>query len=68
MMDENTEDTVNIRLPQKVVNLIRDMTDPNDCWFDPHGGCQEHGYISLSPGEECPHAEAKRLLAEQETL
>lgn len=42
--------------------LIRDMTDPGKCWFDHHGGCQEHGYLELKPGELCPHAEAKQLL------
>lgn len=42
--------------------LIRDMTDPGECWFDHRGGCQEHGYLELKPGELCPHAEAKQLL------
>ena len=40
--------------------LIRDLTDPDDCWFDHNGGCQAHGYLSLGPGELCPHEEAKR--------
>ena len=40
--------------------LIRDFTDPDDCWFDHNGGCQAHGYLSLEPGELRPHAEAKR--------
>lgn len=47
----------------QVKQLLRDMTDPDDCWFDHHGGCQAHGYLSLQPGETCPHAEAKELLA-----
>jgi len=42
--------------------LIRDMVDPDLCWFDHHGGCQAHGYLSLKPGELCPHMEAKQLL------
>lgn len=50
-------------LPESVVNLIRDLTDEGDCWFDHGGGCQEHGYLSLTPEQECPHSEAKRLLA-----
>lgn len=45
--------------------LIRDMTDPGACWFDHHGGCQEHGYLELKPGELCPHAEAKQLLGDE---
>lgn len=47
----------------QVKQLLRDMTDPDGCWFDHHGGCQAHGYLSLQPGEKCPHAEAKELLA-----
>lgn len=47
--------------------LLRDMVDPDDCWFDHHGGCQAHGYLSLEPGELCPQAEAKALLAEHPT-
>lgn len=43
--------------------LLRSLVDEDDCWFDHHGGCQAHGYLSLEPGEKCPHAEAKELLA-----
>lgn len=43
--------------------LLRDLVDADDCWFDHHGGCQAHGYLSLEPGERCPQAEAKELLA-----
>lgn len=39
--------------------LIRELTDPEDCSFDHHGGCQAHGYLSLKPGETCPQADAK---------
>ncbi|WP_280466781.1 hypothetical protein [Nocardia cyriacigeorgica] len=47
--------------------LVRDFTDPDECSFDHHGGCQAHGYLSLEPGELCPHAEAKQMIAEWET-
>lgn len=50
----------------RVRNLIRDLLDEEDCWFDHHGGCQSHGYLSLSRGELCPQEEAKRLLKEWE--
>lgn len=46
-----------------ITQLVRDMVDPDDCWFDHHGGCQAHGYLSLKPGERCPQAEAKAWLA-----
>ncbi|WJZ27851.1 hypothetical protein MOMMJLID_CDS0043 [Arthrobacter phage 1191A] len=45
--------------------LVRDMTDPGACWFDHHGGCQEHGHLDLKPGELCPHTEAKQLLGDE---
>lgn len=54
-------------LPERIVDLIRDLTDPDDCWFDHHGGCQAHGYLSLEPGEKCPHAEAKEVLRDATT-
>jgi hypothetical protein len=46
-----------------LLDLIRDLIDEGVCWFDHHGGCQEHGYLSLEPGQKCPHAEAKEVLA-----
>jgi hypothetical protein len=51
---------------EKVTQLLADLVDPDDCWFDHNGGCQVHGYISLQPGELCPHEEAKRLLREDD--
>lgn len=48
---------------QVALRLIRDLIDPDGCWFDHHGGCQAHGYLSLEPGEKCPQQEAKELLA-----
>lgn len=47
---------------ERMAECLRDMVDEDPCDFDHHGGCQAHGYISLGPGEECPHAEAKRIL------
>ena len=43
--------------------LVRDLCDPDPCWFDHHGGCQAHGYLSLERGQLCPHEEAKQLLS-----
>lgn len=45
-----------------MIDSLAGNSDP--CWLDHHGGCQEHGYISLKPGEVCPYAEAKVWLAE----
>jgi hypothetical protein len=46
-----------------LLRLVRDLLDSDECWFDHHGGCQAHGYLSLEPGELCPHAETKAVLA-----
>lgn len=46
------------------VDLLRSLVNKDDdCWFDHHGGCQAHSYLWLEPGEKCPQAEAKELLA-----
>jgi hypothetical protein len=45
--------------------LVRDLSDSYPCWFDHHGGCQAHGYLSLGPGEKCPQSEAQEIVAEQ---
>jgi hypothetical protein len=44
--------------------LVRDLSDSDPCWFDHHGGCQAHGYLSLGPGEKCPQSEAQEIVAE----
>lgn len=48
---------------QQALSLLREVTSEEDCWFDHSGGCQAHGYLSLEPGETCPHADARELLA-----
>lgn len=45
------------------IDLLRSLVDDDACWFDHHGGCQAHGYLLLEPGEKCPQAEAKEILA-----
>ncbi|WP_327139382.1 hypothetical protein [Nocardia sp. NBC_01327] len=45
-------------------SLVIAFTDSGACWHDHHGGCQAHGYLRLEPGELCPHAVAKQLIAE----
>lgn len=43
-------------------DLLASLVDDEACWFDHHGGCQAHGYLSLEPGEKCPQQELKELL------
>lgn len=42
--------------------LLEALVDDGPCWFDHHGGCQAHGYLSLEPGETCPQRDLKDLL------
>lgn len=46
-------------LMAEATELVAALTDPEDCSFDHHGGCQSHGYLDLKPGEMCPQLEAK---------
>ncbi|WP_032381018.1 hypothetical protein [Rhodococcoides fascians] len=44
--------------------LLRDLVDPDDCWFDHDGGCQAHGHFP-SDGDRawvCPVEAAKNIL------
>ena len=45
-------------------DLLESLVDDGECHFDHHGGCQEHMYLSLEPGEKCPQQELKDLLDE----
>jgi hypothetical protein len=61
MPDPHTEGLVRPSNAFAVIReLIRDLTDPDDCWFDHHGYCQAHGWTDLD--RRCPHARAKELL------
>ena len=61
---DEVRSAVRLEVRNGMQQLIADLIDPGDCWFDHHGGCQEHGYLSLEPDEQCPHAEAKAWLRE----
>lgn len=43
----------------RATDLINDLSDADECYFDHHGGCQAHGYLSLEPGQTCPQHDAK---------
>jgi len=44
--------------------LLAELVEDSECRFDHHGGCQEHGFLSLEQGEKCPNHEALELLRE----
>jgi hypothetical protein len=46
--------------------LLESLVDSDPCWFDHHGGCQAHGYLSLKPGEKCPQHELKEILKRED--
>lgn len=47
---------------RRIVDLLRDLTDPDPCTFDHHGYCQAHGWMATEP--RCPHARAKEMLGD----
>ena len=73
MSDQPQTDLIDAPLPEEEVpdalpgewaaalTLLWSLTDPDDCWFDHHGGCQAHGFLSLEQGEVCPVEQSKRL-------
>ena len=55
-----TDSAATVEMP---IELLNALVDSDDCWFDHHGGCQAHGYLSLEQGDECPQHELKRRLS-----
>ncbi|AMU39230.1 hypothetical protein A3N99_02755 [Mycobacteroides abscessus] len=48
---------------ERLTNLLAKWFDPGPCQFDHHGGCQEHGFLDLEPGEKCPNEQVREILA-----
>lgn len=46
------------------LGLLEAFVQPGDepCSFDHHGGCQEHGHLSLLPGERCPQVRLREIV------
>lgn len=44
----------------RLLALVRDLADDDECWFDHHGYCQAHGWMTTET--PCPHARARELL------
>lgn len=58
-----TDDQKIETLEEYFSDLLESLVDDGECYFDHHGGCQGHGYLSLEPGEICPQRQTKYLLA-----
>jgi hypothetical protein len=43
------------------LEFLEALVDDDDCWYDHHGGCQAHGYLSLE-GMTCPQKELKEII------
>lgn len=54
--------TTEIEALAEALELLDLLRDPDPCWFDHHGGCQAHGFLSLEHGEVCPNEQARRLV------
>lgn len=48
---------------EALLDLIDDLTDPDDCRLDHDGGCQVHAWFAGDEARSCPHARAQKLLA-----
>ena len=64
--ERRTIERIKVRIAEtrqtELLEIIRDLTDLDDCWLDHHGYCQAHGWFETEP--KCPHARAKELLAQ----
>lgn len=49
-------------LVAELSGLVRDLADPDECWFDHHGYCQAHGWTATEPA--CPNGRAQALFPE----
>jgi hypothetical protein len=63
-VDKDEEIVAFVAAHPALLDLIQSIVDDEDCWFDHHGGCQGHLFLSLQPGQMCPNEEAKRLVKE----
>jgi hypothetical protein len=46
----------------KLEGLVKELTDPDACWFDHQGHCQAHGWPYTEPS--CPDGRAQTLFPE----
>ncbi len=44
-------------------DILASLVDDEPCWYDHHGGCQAHGFLSLKRDEVCPMKEAQMVVA-----
>ena len=50
---------------KKIIELLKDLEDPDPCELDHHGNCQAHGWADMkefSPWRECPQKRLKEIL------
>lgn len=52
-------------MEKHLLNLLKDLVNTDDCYFDHHGNCQAHGWTG---DVECPHSRAKRIISIQEDV
>ena len=45
----------------EAISLLGEHVDDEPCWFDHHGYCQAHGW--LTDEDRCPHARGREFLA-----
>ncbi|HEY3480300.1 MAG TPA: hypothetical protein VGL02_15485 [Streptomyces sp.] len=57
----HARDDVKFLLEQldQLEGLVKDLADPDPCYFDHHGYCQAHGWTDTDP--KCPDGRAQQL-------
>jgi hypothetical protein len=49
-----------------MIEIMKDLVDPDDCDLDHHGNCQAHGWtVGEGDNKECPQKRLKEFLIKQ---
>lgn len=48
-------------MDKEIREILEDMVDSNECDFDHHGHCQEHGWTNTDD-RPCPQIRIKKIL------
>ena len=52
-------------MKKEIIELLKDLEDPEPCELDHHGNCQAHGWADMKefpPWRKCPQKRLKEIL------
>jgi len=55
---------------KEIIELLKDLEDPEPCELDHHGNCQAHGWVDMKefpPARKCPQKRLKKILYKEKT-